>query len=321
MEVTQKGSNQRGVLKRFLFHEPKPFSDRQEINWKTIRKIAIGCVTVGVVVILALPAPKPDSGPFHEKMEAGSTAESKSGSSDPTTDTLAQLQRSHSSFVGDYLNSGGSVTASGVNQNRNTPMILMRGGLDSKTQMPPGSRLAVRLTERLVVASQPMPVIGVTTRDYLHEDYLAVPQGSKVFGEVSFDESAERAQVSWRSIQFPDGRERQISAVGLGIDGHAGVEGNVHSDGLKNTIGLTLSTLIGGYFEGSMQRGTFGASEGGHENGVKNALAQTAKTRGEGFAEDLKKERKWIELEAGTECLAVLNQSFLFRDPGGTYGQ
>lgn len=321
MEIAQKESKQRNILRRFLFHEPKPFSDRQEINWKAVRKLLIGGVVLGVITILALPAPKPDSGPFHEKIEAGSTADSRGTTADPTTDALVQLQKSHSSFVGDYLNSGSATGPVETNQNRNTPMILMRGGLDSKTQMPPGSRLAVRLTERLVVASQPMPVIGVTTRDYVHEDYLAVPQGSKIFGEVSFDESSERAQMSWRSIQFPDGRERQLSAVGLGVDGHAGVEGNIHSDGLKNTIGLTLSTLIGGYFEGSMQRGTFGASEGGHENGVKNALAQTAKTRGEGFAEDLKKERKWIELDAGTECFAVLNQSFLFRDPGGTYGQ
>ena len=64
-----------------------------------------------------------------------------------------------------------------------------------------------------------------------------------------------------------------------------------------------------------------GAAPGGAENGLKNAVAETAKARADTWAEDLKKEKKWIELEAGAESFAVLNQPFSFRDPGATYGR
>jgi type IV secretory pathway VirB10-like protein len=166
-----------------------------------------------------------------------------------------------------------------------------------------------------------MPVMGIVAHEVVHEDSLAIPEGAKVLGDVSFDDSSERAQISWRSIIFPDGRERPLSAVGVGRDGQLGVEGKVHSDALKNTIGQTVTRFIGAYAEGSMSRGQFGAAEGGHDNGVKNAIAETAKDRAEAWAEDMRKERKWIELDRGAESLVVLNQPFVFRDPGATHGR
>jgi hypothetical protein len=39
------------------------------------------------------------------------------------------------------------------------------------------------------------------------------------------------------------------------------------------------------------------------------------------MGEDLQKERKWIELQSGSETIAVLNQPFTFRDAGATNGQ
>ena len=48
---------------------------------------------------------------------------------------------------------------------------------------------------------------------------------------------------------------------------------------------------------------------------------ETAKDRSSAYAENLKKQRRWIEVNAGTEFLAVINQPFTFRDPGASYGQ
>ena len=69
-----------------------------------------------------------------------------------------------------------------------------------------------------------------------------------------------------------------------------------------------------------MQKGVLGASDGGQSNGFKNAVAETAKDRSAQFAEELKKKRRWIELHAGQELLAVLSQAFTFRDPGASHG-
>ena len=104
------------------------------------------------------------------------------------------------------------------------------------------------------------------------------------------------------------------------MDGQVGVEGRIHSDAIKNTIGETITRFIGAYAQGSIQQGSLGAAPGGSENGLKNAVAETANARADAWGEDLKKEKKWIELEAGTESYAVLTQSFVFRDPGATYG-
>ena len=70
-----------------------------------------------------------------------------------------------------------------------------------------------------------------------------------------------------------------------------------------------------------MNTGMLGANQGGHENGLRNAVAQTATDRANAMGEDLQKERKWIELDGGTETTAVLSQPFTFRDAGATYGR
>lgn len=132
----------------------------------------------------------------------------------------------------------------------------------------------------------------------------------------SFDDSSDRAQVVWKSLQFSDGRERQLSAVGISYDGQGGVEGKTHSEAIKNTVGLTLTKFIGAYAEGSMQKGPLGANAGGDDNGMKNAVAETAKDRADSWAHDLQKEKKWIELDSYTESIAVLSSPFIFRDPG-----
>jgi hypothetical protein len=95
----------------------------------------------------------------------------------------------------------------------------------------------------------------------------------------------------------------------------------VHSDALKNTIGQTLTRFVGAYAEGSMSRGALGATEGGSANGFKNAISETATERAQAWAEDMKKERMWIEIPSGSESWAVLTQAFVFRDPGSTFGR
>jgi len=204
----------------------------------------------------------------------------------------------------------------GSTRNLNSAMILSRQGLDAKTQLPPGSRFSVRITQTIIAGSQPLPVIGELTTDVLHDSDVALPRESRLLGEVAFDEESERARVTWRAVIFPDGRQRELSAMGMGNDGQLGVEGKVHSEALKNTIGQTVGRFIGAYAEGSMRRNENGHSSGGSENGLMTALGQTAQDRAQAWADDLKKERKWIELPAGNTALAVLNQAFTFKDAG-----
>ena len=118
---------------------------------------------------------------------------------------------------------------------------------------------------------------------------------------------------------YPEtGGDRQFLAVSVDQDGQVSVQGKIHSEVLKNTAGQTLTRFVAAYAEGSIQRGALGSNPGGDDNGWKHAVAETAKDRADKWAEDLKKEKKWIELKSGTEFFAVLKEPFTFRDPGGS---
>ncbi len=164
MEVTVKPTLKERLSSLFL-KEKMHFLSRCEINWKSVRNCAIGGVVIGVLFVLILPAPAPITGDFHENAEPGSTAPQSRPESDPSQDALNQLGgmgRSRSvpaSLDNLYASSGGGSPPSG--DDRSSSMILARGGMDSKTQVPPGSRLAVRLYEKAIVATQGMPVIGI----------------------------------------------------------------------------------------------------------------------------------------------------------------
>lgn len=312
--------------KEIFLKVPKPFIEKREINWFKVKIIIVTAVVILIMGILVGAAIKPQEKSFHEKTNSGAVLSSPT-ENDPTQETVGQFQGSSGNTANvpsslNYLYRGNSVGGGSAKAaDRNGTMILSRGGNDSKTQLSPGTRFLVTLSRKTIVANQAMPILGIVSKDVMQENDVAIPQGAKLVGDISFDDASERAQVSWRSIIMPDGRERPLSGIGVGRDGQVGVDGNVKSEALKNTVGQTLTRFIGAYAEGSMSRGQSGTNVGGNENGMKNAVAETAKDRANALGEDMKKEKKWIELQMGTEFYTVLNQPFLFRDPGATYGK
>jgi hypothetical protein len=312
-------------LSKLVLKDALPFTKKRDVNWKTIGNVSIIGIIGAIVVILILPAPKPTQKIFYEKSDGRSSNSDSSAANsktphenNPTEDTLAQLQsaRGQAGAVPSSLDRlySPSPGAGNAPPNRGSAMVLSRGGLDSKTQLPPG-------TKSMTLNSHSMPLMATVSKEVTQEDGTAIPQGAKLFGDASFDDSSERVQVNWKSIQFPNGEMKPLAGIGVGSDGQVGIDGDIHSDALKNTIGQTLTRFIGAYAEGSMQRGALGGNPGGEDNGIKNAVAQTAQDRASSMAEDLKKERKWIELKAGAQFFAVVTQAFQFRDPGATYGR
>ncbi len=319
MEIAK---NQKLFSNLFLKDE-KPFVTKRDINWKRITQAcALGVVTL-VLVLLMLPETVPKTTEFQEKAAIGSFGNAKPVESDPASDAWAQLQQGRVNLSTvptstDYLHGNKNGRSNG--KDRNSSMIIARSGVDGKNQLPAGTRISIKLMQKVIVSNQAMPVIGIVTKEVVHEDSVAIPQGAKIFGEASYSDGSDKAQISCKSVQYPDGRERQISGLGVSNDGQGGVEGKVHSDALKNTVGQTLTRFVGAYAEGSMQRGALGANNGGDDNGMKNAVAETAKDRAEALAQDLQKEKKWIELNSNVDFFAVLSSPFLFRDPG-SYGR
>jgi type IV secretory pathway VirB10-like protein len=310
----------KGKLRAFFLKDKIPFSEKRDVNWKAVKNCSIAAVVVGVVVVLLLPSEKSQSTTFHEKTPGSNTLEAPVMSGqDPTATTLKQLSKGAVSGSYRPTYGGGTSSGGGSGSERDASMILTRGGEDSKTQAPAGSRIVVHLIEKATVGTSGMPVIGIVSKDYVQGDTLAVPQGAKLFGQISFDADSDRAKVDWKAIEL-DGRQRSLSALAVGLDGQPGIDGDVHSDAVKNTVGAVATRFVGAYAEGSMERGAFGGNPGGSENGLKNAVSQVAQDRANAWGQDLQKEKRWIEVSPGTEFYAVLTANFVFRDPGATNG-
>lgn len=314
-------------MKLLLFKDAKFLSSKKEVNWKFVKLVSIVGVGVAVVVLLLLPEPKPEVREFHNKVDDVAKApEEKKEEPNPNQDTWEQMKASQSSAssalrgVGSYssyLGGGSSGNGgSGSSKNHNSSMVLSRAGSDSRLSLPSGSLMNVRIISRITVSTDPMPVMGIVTSDVVHDSMLAIPSGSKLFGEATFDESTEKAQVAWKSIVMADNRRRDIQAIAVTSDGQAGIYGDVRSNALKNVAGNTITRFIGAYAEGSMTRSMLGVSTGGVENGLKQAISETAKDQAEQYGNDLKKEKKWVEIEANTKANAVVTAPFQFRDVG-----
>ncbi len=315
-----------GLLKKMseLFLEPvKPFSRKRDFNKKRIAKcfgIILVIILVGVLLMPSTQQIELDT--FSEKKEASQSEATSPVAGDASVDPLLSISNLRDtfgapripSFSGAY--SGGQSEADGVSQNRNTPMILVREGFDSKTQLQPGTRVELSISDRILVGPNAMPIRGRVLSDVTQDSGVAIPENSVLIGDVSFDEYSDRANISWKSLIFPDGKQRDFAAVGASPDGEAGVEGRIHSEAVKNTIGQAMTRFVGSYAEGAISRNQTGESSGGSDNGWKTAFAETAKERADIWAQNLKKIKRWIEVPAGTKAIAIITQPFRFRDPG-----
>jgi len=315
-------------LKEFFLLSPIPFTKKRDLNW--FRILCSGGIALTCLILFLLFFGKSDeinTSAFHEKIIENGSGESLSEESNPLDSVQSgNYQESvvpasvHSSL--DYLSIDGGAgggQSSEEPQKQNAAMIIPRSGGSNTNQLPAGSKINVVLKEGITLRSDGIAVIAIVLEDVLKDQSVAIPNGSQIIGDASFN-GDDRANIIWKSLIYPSGREREISATSMDSDGHVGISGNIKSDALKNSLGQTMTRFIGAYAEGSISRGAFGASSGGNNNGIKNAIAETSKDRADEWAQDLSKERKWIELKSGTKFFAVLTQSFSFRDPGHLEG-
>lgn len=195
-------------------------------------------------------------------------------------------------------------------------MILNRPGVNGGNQLAAGLKFSVRMLDKLTIGDQGVPVIAEVTHGAFADSGGGIKEGSRLFGMAQFPNGSERAQIQFQSISDPSGIVRSIQAIALESDGQTGVAGDVHSKSLRNTAGQFVTRFVAAYAEGSQQRDFLGNSRGGAENGLLNAVGETAKDRTNAYAEDLKKEHQWIEIPAGTEFSVILTQTFTFSEPG-----
>lgn len=307
--------------------EARPFVSKRDINVHAVMGSLAVATVIAITVILFLPTKPPLQVEGSQESSSTSFETAKSiEESTPTQDAVRQLEEANRGIRQtpkslDYLYSQSAGGSMGSKPNdKNSSMILTRSGSDSSNSLSAGTRIRTRLTQSVTLSTDSMPVQGLVEEDVIHGETVAIPKGSFLVGEATFDEQSEKARITWRLLRTPDGRERTISSQSLGTQGSNGISGMVRSNELKNAVGKSITTFIGGFARGSIQSGSFGAQEGGIRNGVKNAVSETAQDQAERYAEELKESQKWIELSSGLSFTSILTQPFTFRDPGGFYG-
>ncbi|MGK5085805.1 hypothetical protein WDW37_21155, partial [Bdellovibrionota bacterium FG-1] len=217
---------ERNFISRLFWKERKPFTSKRDLNIGLLVKVGGFVVGLTVLILLLLPSPKPkELGGFNTKTDSTSDRRmpettvpepslSGSGGTMPRENAASAAARGFDVLSG--LNAPPQNAGKGGTRNLNSSMILSRQGTDSRTQLPPGSRFAVRITQNVSVGGESMPVIGEVSGDVLHDSDIAIPRGSRILGDVTFDDESERARLTWKSIIFPDGRQRDIAALGMG---------------------------------------------------------------------------------------------------------
>lgn len=293
--------------------EENSFSKKFDLNFKTIKLLAVFGIVIFVTVVFLLPTDVPIE--FAEKIERPEERKSESGNSQgaPQQDSAQALWAAPRVTV---------PSGSGGNQiNYNTSMIVGSKSGNAKTELRSGIRVALRLMDKVIVSQDPVPILAESILDSVSDSGLKLPAGTRFYGQASFQRGTDRAQIRFDQISLPSGQIKHISAIALDKAGQPGINGKVFSDGLKNTAGQVLTTFVGGLAAGSMQTDIMGNSKGGIENGLLGAVAATAQSRAQAYGEKLKTEREWIELIHGAECDAVLNESFKLQEGGENYEQ
>jgi hypothetical protein len=308
-------SKMAGKIKAIFVIEPVAFSNKKQINFRGIAWLSAIVLAVFCIGVLFVPPEEEQTRSFNDRRASMQTS-----TAPVSNDSSSPEQSLNPSAIRNYLAghpAGGMGGSSQVN-NRNTSMVIPHDG-DSSTTLPPGTKFWVQLSQGVTVTTRTIPVIGVVVSTVESRSSVAIPETAEIYGEATLDQESSRASITWKSILFPDGRSKTLNALALGPDNQAGVEGVYHSDAVKNTAGQMVSHFVEGFAEGAINRGPFGANQGGVQNGLLQGAADTAKDRTNAWSEDLKKPKEWVELQAGSRFQVILSQPFVFRDPGGVY--
>ena len=109
------------------------------------------------------------------------------------------------------------------NNNYNKPKIPL------SYIIPLGTQAYVRLKTKVYSYNVNVPVEAVFTSNITsREGRVIIPAGSEIVGAASASHNNSRISISFKDIIFSNGATYNINLLSTGLNGAAGVEGNVH---------------------------------------------------------------------------------------------
>lgn len=317
MEVKQKLLNLKRTIQAKLgwikskFVKKSSISHKQEVNFTGYKWVFLSGLTIFIAYVMLSPdEPKRE---FTQKLkdQAANVANDSSQQDQKAADTPKASQ---------VWSNGGSLPriggGGGSQINYNTPMVITSKFGNARTQFRAGTRVALRIMDKFIVSQDSVPILAESILDSVTESGIRIPAGSKFYGEANFARGSERCDISFKQISLPSGEIKPISAIGLGKDGQPGIEGHVKSDAMKNTAGQLITSFVSGFAAGSMQTNFMGQSQGGVQNGLLNAVSETAKTKAQDYGQKLQTAREWIEVDQGVELDALLKDTLNLNEGG-----
>ena len=303
------------LVKAYSKQEVKLEPQKKVLDVNKVKYYVLG--GMGLFTLALLFMPNTQDVEFYEKKLTEKSSDSHSEESVNSSEVSGSAQRlweSPKSYKGSYY--GGS-HRNMDDQKRSSSMIVSSFGDNAKNKLSAGARLPLIMVDRVIVSEEPVPIYAELVRTVLTESGVRLEAGAKFYGEAIYNKTSGRAFVRFAKMSLISGEIKEISAQAIDHQGQLGIKGKVFSNSIENSTGQLITTFVGGLAGGSMATDVFGRSKGGIENGLLNAVAETAKTRADRYGEKLKNEREWVEVSEGTEFNVLLNEAYSALGKGG----
>lgn len=302
-------------LSLFL-NQPTQLSKKLELKAENLMQAFF--VILILFVVIGLFAPTEDTRVFREVAQEIETERSMPRASVSQT-SVAKKKTANT------LWNGGSQELNHVQTqiNYNTAMVIGSKNGNAKDQIHAGTKIRLQNVDKFIASSDGTAIIAKSIEDVSTDAGYEIPRGAIFYGEASFNSALAKAEIKFNRVSFPDGRIQDLQAVAVDSSGQVGLEGNVKSDSVKNSVGQVITSFVGGFAAGSVSRDVFGQSVGGIKNGLLQAFADTAKDKASAYGEKMKEAREWIEIESGVYFDALIQQSVNLKpetlNQGGSY--
>ncbi len=290
-------------IKNLFIHKKTVLTSKKDLDFKNV-SIVFFCI-VGIFLILGMLMPSEDNRVFRQvaKDPMPKPIEVKNDDDQKSVNSASKIWGHGSSS---FTNNQNGVT----HVNYNTAMVIGSKNGNSRTELHAGTQMRLQILEKFIASQDGTPVIAKLIDEVTSDSGNTIPAGALFYGEATYQQSSGRATVKFNKVSYPNGTVRDVSANVLGSDGLSGLDGNVRSDAVKNSVGQVITTFVSGLAAGSVERDLIGNSKGGISNGILQAVSETARDRAQKYGESMKDAREWIEVPAGTFCNAILQKSY-----------
>ncbi len=109
-----------------------------------------------------------------------------------------------------------------------------------------GVKVKAHLANAIFSFNVSSPVVAITDEDLKKDDVVILPKNTQFVGDAAILKSRDRVNVKFSTMVLPDGKELNVRAMALGLDGSGGVKGKVDKQYDKSLLRAAGETALAG---------------------------------------------------------------------------